>query len=322
MSLINLKGIITSVFQLIRLPNILIIVLTQFLLRYSILNTFLYRSDPVAMSGIVDFSILVLVTVLIAMGGYVINDYFDIKIDSINKPDKLVVNRLISPRGAIKLHITLNVIAIILGFYLSYRIRVFSFGLIFPFLSGVLWLYSAKYKRMLLWGNLIVSLLSGFVILIVWLFEFFWLRLTPELFSSVLPEIRWVTKAFLGYGLFAFLVSFFREIIKDIEDAKGDETFGCSTLPLVVGVKNARWMTAAVIVLTILLLAYGQLIVYRLDWGMVFWYFTIAVQLPSLYLLFMLMKAKEKSDFHFLSLLCKLIMIAGILSMQLISIST
>jgi len=322
MSVISLTGKIKSVFQLIRLPNILIIILTQFLLRYCILNTFLYPSEPGAITGMIDFSILVLITVLIAMGGYVINDYFDIKIDSVNKPDKLVVNRLISPRGAIKLHITLNAVAIILGFYLAYRIRVFSFGLIFPFLTGVLWLYSAKYKRVLLWGNIIVSLLSGFVILIVWLFEFFWLRLNPDLFSSGLPEIRWVTKAFLAYSLFAFLVSFFREVIKDIEDARGDETCGCRTLPLVVGVEKSRWIAGIIIFATILLLAYGQLVVYRLGWQMVFWYFMVAVQLPALYLLYSLVKAKVKSDYHFLSLLCKLIMVAGILSMQLISIST
>ena len=273
------------------------------------------------MTPLADFLILVIVTVLIAIGGYVINDYFDVKIDSINRPDKLVVNKLISPRGAIKLHIMLNVIAILLGFYLSWKVKATSFGLIFPFLSGLLWIYSAKYKRMLFWGNFIVSSLSAFVILIVWLFEFFWLRTNADLFVDVIPVIRGVTSIFLGYALFAFLVSMVREIIKDMEDKEGDTTYGCKTLPLVAGLVNTRYIVAAVIITTILLLGYAQLILYRLSLLIVFWYFFITVQSGAIYLLIKLFHARDKQDFHFLSNLCKLIMVAGILSLEVIFIS-
>ena len=313
----NLKAVV----QLIRLPNVLIIILTQLLLRYCIIMPILYAGNYSSITPMTDFLILVIVTVLIAIGGYVINDYFDVKIDSINRPDKLVVNKLISPRGAIKLHIMLNMIAIFLGFYLAWRVRAFSFGLIFPFLSGLLWIYSAKYKRMLFWGNFIVSSLSAFVILIVWLFEFFWLRTNAELFVDVIPVISGVTSIFLGYALFAFLVSMVREIIKDMEDTEGDTTCGCKTLPLVVGLSYARYIVAAVIITTILLLGYAQLILYRLNLTMVFWYFFITVQSGAIYLLTKLFHARDKQDFHFLSNLCKLIMVAGILSLEVIFIS-
>jgi len=313
----NLK----AVMQLIRLPNVLIIILTQFLLRYCIIIPLIYRDDLSSVTPLADFLVLVVVTVLMAIGGYVINDYFDVKIDSINRPDKLVVNKLISPRGAIMLHIVLNVIAILLGFYLSYRVKAISFGLIFPFLSGLLWIYSAKYKRMMFWGNFIVSCLSGFVILIVWLFEFFWLRLHAILFVDMIPVIRWVSYIFAGYAIFAFLVSMVREIIKDMEDTEGDTTFGCKTLPLVIGITYSRYIVAAIIVATILLLGYAQRILYRLDLMMVFWYFLVTVETGAIYLLAKLFKARNKEDFHFLSTLCKLIMVAGILSMEIIFIS-
>ena len=313
----NLK----AVMQMIRLPNVVIIILTMFLLRYCIVIPFLYAADPSLATPLPDFLVLVAVTVLIAAGGYVINDYFDVKIDRINRPDKQIVDNLISHRGAIKLHILLNTIAILLGFWLSWRVRTLSFGFIFPFLSGLLWIYSAKYKRILFWGNFIVASLSAFVILVVWLFEFFWLRMHALVFAGVIPSIRRVTLVFLGYAIFAFLVSMVREIIKDMEDTEGDRTFGCKTLPLVAGMKFTRYIVAVIIAATMLLLANAQMILFRMCLMPAFWYFSATVQAGALILLVKLFFSRKKTDFHFLSTLCKLIMVAGILSMEVIFIS-
>lgn len=312
---------IKSIARLIRLPNLLILVLLQTLLRYSILEPFLYQGDPSAMSHWYDFILQIAATLLLAAGGYVINDYFDIKIDAINRPGKLVVDRLISPRGAIKLHILLNILAIIVGFYLAYRVRSFAVAMIFPIISGLLWFYSARYKRMVIWGNLVVSIFASLVILLTWVGEFMWLRLDPVMFITVTPELSFVLKLFLGYGLFAFLVSLFREIIKDMEDFEGDKSIGCRTLPIAAGINTTRWIVAGLVILTIGLLAYSQVWMMLRQWYLVFWYFMFVVQLPAVYLLFQLFNAKKKEDFHFLSSLCKLIMFAGILSMELLSIS-
>ena len=141
------------------------------------------------------------------------------------------------------------------------------------------------------------------------------------LFVKVIPDLKWVTGIFLSYALFAFLVSLIREIVKDMEDCKGDEPNDCRTLPVVAGLKISTFVVAALILITSLMLAYGQIILYRMELGLLFWYFLIAVQLPVVYLLIMLFKAKEKSDYHFLSLLSKLIMVGGILSMEVIFIS-
>ncbi len=324
--LMRIKGLpvydfMKALAHLIRLPNVLIIVLTQLLLRYCIILPFLYPDAPGSIAPLADFLVLVFVTLLIAMGGYVINDYFDVQTDAINRPGRLVVNRVISRHAAIKIHMILNSAAILLGFYLAWQIKVVSFGLVFPLISGVLWIYSAKYKRTLFWGNFIVAGLSAFVVLIVWLFEFFRLRMSPADFTAVLPEIQIVTCLFTAYAVFAFLVSLVREIIKDMEDVEGDETTGCKTLPIVAGMNASRFIAGGLIVLTIMLLGYAQAMLYQSGFSLAFWYLMITVQPGAVYFLIRLLRASNRQDYHVLSTLCKVIMVAGILSMELILIS-
>jgi 4-hydroxybenzoate polyprenyltransferase len=307
--------------RLIRLPNVLIIILTQVLLRYGILRPLLFADDTNKMSGLPDFSILVVVTILLAIGGYIINDYFDVRIDHINKPEKRVIDKFVSARSAITLHLIITGMAVCAGFYLAFRLQSLSFGFIFPCIAMLLWLYSARYKRSLLWGNLIVAFLSALVIFIVWLFEFLDLRLNPGNFSSVLANFKSINLFFIAYGLFAFLTTLFREIIKDVEDMDGDKEYSCSTIPLTIGVKKTKYIIFSIILLTIALLVYGQVVVYWMDLQIVFWYLLFVVQIPFLILVFKLSKAQNREDFHYLGNLSKLIMLAGILSMQLISIS-
>lgn len=310
---------ILAVLRLIRWQNLAIIILLQFLLRYGILNAFLFPSHPRMLSGLFDFSLLVAATVLLAIGGYLINDYLDTRIDSVNKPDSNPVGTAIKGRSIILAYIIVNGIAILMGFYLAIRLRSLNFGLIFPFVSVLLWLYSARYKRTLVWGNLVVSILSALVIFMVWYFEFLHLRLTPADFSQAVPEMKESNRYFIAYGLFAFLVSFFREIIKDMEDIAGDREYGCRTLPIVIGIKKAIYLVTFLVSLTILILGFGQWTFVNRGWMLVFWYFLIVVQLPMVYLLYKLYIAKKREDYHYLSNLCKLIMVAGILSIQLIS---
>ncbi|MGA3014217.1 MAG: geranylgeranylglycerol-phosphate geranylgeranyltransferase [Bacteroidales bacterium] len=306
-------------FRIIRLPNILIIILTQYLLRYGILKTFLFPKHPEMLSGWFDFSLLVLATILLTIGGYLINDYFDIRIDSVNRPNSNLVGTAVKGRHVIRMHIIINAIGILIGFYLAYRLKSLNFGLIFPVVSILLWLYSARYKRILFWGNFVVSLLSGLVIFMVWYFEFLHLRLTPLNFSQVVPELKETDGFFIAFSLFAFLISFFREIIKDMEDTEGDKEYGCRNIPIVLGIKRSNYIVTLIVLLTILSLGFVQWTFINSGWMLVFWYFLLVVQLPMIYLLFKLYRAKKKEDYHFLSNLCKLIMFAGILSIQLIA---
>lgn len=307
--------------RLIRIPNLVIIVLTQFLLRFAILDPFLYKDTDIAPSSLPDFILLVIVTLLITAAGYIINDYFDVKIDRINKPDKLTIDRQVSARSAIATHLILNGVATALGFYLAYRVHSITFGFLFPFIAVLLWMYSASFKRTFLWGNIIVALLSAFVILIVWLFEFFYLKLQADSFAALIQEMGAVNKLFLAYATFAFLVSLLREIIKDMEDSEGDARYGCRTLPLVIGIPRTRIVAGALMALNMLLLAYGMVILYRLNFMWAFWYFLVLVQLPVIYLFVTLLKAKSKDDYHHASMITKVIMLTGLLSMQVISLN-
>ncbi|MCX6251078.1 MAG: geranylgeranylglycerol-phosphate geranylgeranyltransferase [Bacteroidetes bacterium] len=313
---------LAGVSGLIRLPNLLIIILTQVLLRYGVLKTILYSGDVSLMSGIINFILLMITTVLMAAAGYIINDYFDISTDTINKPDQMVMEKFIRTKTALVLYFVITGVAIIAGFFLAFRLNSVSFGMIFPCFAIMLYLYSSRYKRSFLFGNLMVAFLSAMVILMVWLSEFLFIRMNSDTFAIVLNNLKSCGIFFIGYALFAFLVSLFREIIKDIEDYKGDMAIKCSTMPIVIGIRKTKSIISIIFVVTFLLLAYGLLILFRRDMMYVFWYLIVTIQLPIIYIFYKLLQAETREDFHFLSSFSKLIMLAGILSMQLISIST
>jgi 4-hydroxybenzoate polyprenyltransferase len=300
--------------------NLVMVILTMLLVRYSVILEFSYNGDAGMLSPLPDFIILLITTLLITAGGYVINDYFDVRIDQVNRPDKVTMYSLISHHQAIKIHLVLNAIAVLSGFFLAWRVSSWSFGFIFPFIASLLWIYSARYKKVLFWGNFIVAALSSFVVILVWLYEFFWLHLNPSFFASLVPVLSRLTTWVLGYALFALLVTMAREIIKDMEDIEGDRKYDCRTIPVVIGIPMTRLLIGILVALTMGLLAFAQTILLRMELRMMFWYLLIAVQIPSAYLLYLLFRSGNKSDYHSLSLLCKIIMVAGILSMQIMII--
>jgi 4-hydroxybenzoate polyprenyltransferase len=137
----------------------------------------------------------------------------------------------------------------------------------------------------------------------------------------VVQKLTAVTRIFLAYAMFAFLVSLLREIIKDMEDWEGDQKYGCRTLPLVIGLKRSKYVVIALVVLNMVLLGYGMAVLYRLHFVWAFWYFLLLVQVPVVYLMYSVFKAQDKNEYHFASSLTKLIMLTGLLSMQVISLS-
>jgi 4-hydroxybenzoate polyprenyltransferase len=306
--------------QLIRLPNLAIILLTQVLLRYCILKPYLFAGTAGVISGTTDFFLLVLITLLIAAGGYVINDYFDVQVDSVNDPGKNSVGAVFSENTIVSIHWLLNGIAVVLGFYLAFRLKSWIFGLTFPVLSLLLYFYSLRYKKILLLGNVVVSALSALVILIVWYFEFLHLQLQPENFIAVLGNLKLTTNYFLSYALFAFLISMAREIIKDMEDIKGDIQNSRNTLPVVLGWMTTKIVAAVLILALFVVILYCCWIAFTLSQMMVLLYLLATIEFPLIYLLVKLFRSGSREEFHFLSGICKIIMVAGILTMQLISI--
>ena len=206
-----MKNLINSVFQilkLIRYPNLAIIALTQFLTALFLLE----NSSFLGLLANLQFILLILSTLLIASGGYIINDYYDIKIDYVNKPDRVVIGKHLKRRHVLVIHSFFNGLGILLGIFVSWWIV--GINILATFL---LWLYSNLLKRLPLWGNLVVSFLTGLSVFVVYI-----------LFRQNLELIAM-------YSVFAFFISLIREIVKDLEDIEGDEKFGCRTLPIAVG---------------------------------------------------------------------------------------
>lgn len=306
---------IPAFFNLIRWPNLLVTVLTVYLVRLAIIVP-IYSNFGInpAMDNFV-FAMLVVSTVLIAAAGYIINDYFDLRADRINKPDKIYISKVFHRRKAIIFHTAFNVLGTIGGFYVAYTSGSLRMGFIFPMAAMLLWLYSVKYKRLVIWGNISVAFLSALVVLLVWLFEFFTLRSQPEAFVTLSGNMKFITFLVASYAVFAFLISLIRELIKDAEDLEGDEKAAYHTFPVVHGLASTRMLGVFLSMATLILLLFAI-------WGL----FHIALIIPSIYLLVMVVlpmvfisfrisKAKEKHDYTQLSSLLKLIMLAGILSM-------
>ena len=266
-----------------------------------------------------NFFLLVLSTVIIAAAGYIINDYFDTKIDRKNYPERVIVGRTVKRRVAIVTHIILNVIGVAIGFYIAYKVGIIELAYINVMCTGILWYYSTSFKYKVLIGNILIAFMAALVPLIVGLYEIPLLIKNYEEMLVVFGfNLNYVFAWIAGFSIFAFLTTLIREIIKDMEDIKGDMAYGSKTLPIVIGVRKSKIVVSALIVVTILLLGYIQLIL--LHDIKTFLYFLIAIHIPFIFLIYKTMKATGKDDFHLMSILVKLIMVTGVLYSVLVNV--
>ena len=273
-------SLLNSLLRLTRFWNLLIIGLAQYCTAGFLIST----------ETIFDIRLFLLSTstILIAAAGYIINDYYDVKIDLINKPERVVIGKGITRRYALLFHTVLSVTGVAIGFLLNWKIGVINFTCAF-----LLWLYSNALKRLPFVGNLTVALLTGLSIFIVNL-------LYPPM--VVLVGI---------YSLFAFFITIVREIIKDLEDLRGDDTFGCKTLPIVWGIRGTKLFTYFLLALFVLLV----IVLHQLSTPLPINFFSWSLFLPIVMLVGWLVRADTRRDFYQLSQFCKVIMLAGILSM-------
>ena len=307
--------------KILRPVNLLIIILTMGLLRFCVIEPFFALGNATPAMDYFDFGLLLLATLLIAAGGYVVNDYYDTAIDQVNKPAKTIAGKTIPLKKIKTYYGILTMLGLLTGLWLAYRIDYFLLALIFPVVAIMLWYYSVKYQKTYLAGNLMIALMSGLVVLIVWIAEMFALLANPVKYVEVINQVKIVGWITLAYTLFAFLVTLVREVLKDIEDMQGDSAHGYRTLPIVSGIRKARAIAAVVAALVILALGIFQYYLYLQGFTLVFWYLLIAVQTLLLYLIYQTLQSQTKEDFNFASNVSKIIMLAGILSMQLFYIS-
>ena len=302
-------------FRLIRWPNLFFIGLTQLLFYYLIAVPSLHgASAPVIADPLTPglFGLLSLSSVLIAAAGYIINDYFDLNIDRVNKPSKLVVEKIIKRRWTILWHWILSGLGAMLSIYVSWRLRNPVIALANSGCVLLLWAYSTTFKKRLLIGNIVISLLTAWVILVVYVAEFhFRIFRDPDLHG----RLSRIFKFAIVYGGFAFMLSLIREVIKDIEDMEGDARYGCRTMPIVWGVNTSKVFTATWLVVLICSLGILQFYALQYAWYSISAYVVLLLIAPLIYTLRLLRRAATKADYHRLSSLVKIIMLAGILSM-------
>ena len=298
--------------QLIRLPNLVFLAVIQLIMSQvvilPILQTFGFESS----GNYTNLILLITATVLTAAGGYVLNDYFDVKIDAINKPSKQIVGKAVSRRSTMIFYQALTITGVVSGLFLSYLTRNFTLAFIFVVTPGLLWFYSSNYKRQFLIGNLVVAFVSALSILIVGMME---LAVLEKMYGSRLFETnipRSVYAWISGFAIFAFLCTWIREIIKDMEDEQGDREMECRTMPIKWGSSRTKLFLYLLIAVTVVGLLYANSII-SFNGSLTIRYTLFGIVLPLCALAYLIFKAKIPRDYHQASTLAKVIMVVGVL---------
>jgi 4-hydroxybenzoate polyprenyltransferase len=301
--------------RLVRWQNLVFIILTQFLFYYCIVLPS-YYANAFNAAWFLSWGLfwwLTVSSVLIAAAGYIINDYFDLNIDQVNKPDSIVIQKIIKRRWAIFWHLCFSFIAIVIAFYVSWKIGNWLVGPVNLACVFVLLLYSTTFKKKFLIGNIIISLLTAWVVFVLYISELDLVTLTKEpLYHAAVNRIF---KLAVLYGGFAFVISLIREVVKDMEDIQGDEKYGCRTMPVVWGIPASKifagvWLLVLVLAV-IILLVYAVLI----GWYISALFALVLIAVPLLLILRNLYNAVTTPQFHKISNWIKLVMLTGIISM-------
>ena len=308
--------LIFAFLRLIRWPNLVIIAITQVLYYFTLINPFYSRHQNIYNPFTeTHFILLIISSLLIAAAGNIINDYFDLNIDEINKPEKKIIDKHIKRRWAIVFHIFLSVTGVAIGFYIDFTTPVFWLGLSNMACALLLFAYSISLKKKLLVGNILISLLTAWVILVC--FFCYYRSLSCSGCDPVewQAELRRFLRISFLYAGFAFIISLIREVVKDMEDMDGDARYGCCTIPLAWGVPASKVFVAVWLVVLIGIISIVQFYVLQLGWLWSMIYCLVLIILPLIWLLQKLFKAQAPKDYHLLSSVIKLVMVTGLLSM-------
>ena len=283
--------------KLIRLNNLLLIALTQGLVQF-----FILEEDIVS-----NFVLLLLVTFFISASGYIINDIFDVKSDRINKK-YLIIGNYISARNAIFWYYLFSSIAIILAIYLLYLNKDFYLFIIFLSSVWILWWYSKRYKHSFIIGNFIVSLLTSLCV-----FNVFLVNVNDDSNDSFI--------LILMFSVFSFLLTFAREIIKDLEDVEGDKLMNSQNIASTLSVTQSKQIVTGILTLflfLILIVCYYFLIEITSPKSISIFVYSLLLFIISLFSIFKVSKSEKNEDYSYISNLLKLIMLLGVLSIPIV----
>ena len=307
---------IRAYLQLARPLNLLMICLTQLLFWYYIVEpVYAFFQLEAAMNNWQVIGIITC-TVLIAAGGYVINDYYDLPIDLVNKEDRVIISRELSDGAAFNYYLVLTAVGLVSALAVAWSLGQPTLILLPFFIASMMWFYAQQFKRMFLVGNLVVGLSIVAVIFILILFEVDWKTNAVELH----PATNEILKFGLAYMVFSFLMTMLREVVKDLQDMEGDARFECRTIPIVWGERGGKIVSGFWLGITLAAIAW---LVYELSLAgnyPALVYCILFLLLPGLYCLYKIIIAKNSSDYRTISNVIKLMMIFGTLTMIYIGI--
>lgn len=298
--------------RLIRWVNLLIMAATQYAVYYCLLKPAIKSAFVAPALTHQSFALLCLSTLLVGAAGYIINDYYDIRIDQINKPEKVMIGKIMPRRMAIALHIGISAVGLIIAFLVAWSVGMPRLVFLHGIAALLLYKYSENYKRRFLSGNIMISALTALVVLLPLAFE---TKAIIKL-NSIQPTVAGlVVKAVLVYTAFAFLTTFIREIVKDAEDLEGDLDSNCRTLPILLGIRRTKNLLGGLLLLVELSL--GGIFYIQSTSGDVIsaLYLLFGVMVPGLLTAWHILKARDKNGFSRASGWLKLMMAGGILSM-------
>lgn len=294
--------------KLIRFQNLLMLAFMQLVFRY------LFLAQSYVDLALTDFNyiLLVIATVCIAAGGYVINNIMDQDTDEIAKPQNRVVGVSISETVAYNWYIGLTIVGVGIGFYLSNVIYKPTFASMFILVATLLYMYATSFKQIPVLGNVVVALMLSTSIIIIGLFD-----ILPAIDVDNRFRMKEAFGILMHYSIFAFIINLIREIVKDMEDMDGDYQSGINTLPNAIGIQKTKIIVGVLTVISIGILAYYvNSNLFELDY--VVYYAMILIVGPLIYFGVKLLNATTKKEFHHLSLVLKIILFFGILSVAVI----
>ena len=319
---------LNNIFKIIRWENLIIISLSQIFIKFFFIDFFIQKDQLLNE----NFVILLIVTILIAASGYIVNDIYDYNLDQINKPEKVVLGKFLKSRDAIKIYMLFNSLAIMISYFLCMKIEQEIYILGFLLFIYSLWLYSKKLKKYKIIGNILIAFFISLSILNVPLFSY----------KNILSDDRFFVFLIISiFSVLAFLINVKREIIKDIEDIEGDKIHKVKSLPIIFGTKKSKLVT--IIIGIILMFAISSLITFQililrsdllLDvggnqfsnpqiWGAnyisIIYMFIILIMF--FYVELLILNATTKNNFTKASKLLKYLMLLSLLSLPVFSLT-
>ncbi|WP_298309010.1 geranylgeranylglycerol-phosphate geranylgeranyltransferase [Flavobacterium sp.] len=299
--------------KLIRYQNLLLIAFMQLVIRFGYLELV---NIPLSL-WYWQYSLLILATVLIAAGGYVINDIFDQETDAENKPNKVIIGKSISESKAYIIYASLTITGVACGFILANSVEHPNFAVVFVLIATLLYFYTSTLKQIALVGNIVVALLLAFSVIIIGMFDIF-----PNTFDMNRQQMTLAFSILLDYAKFAFIINLVREIIKDIQDIKGDNSQGMRTLPIIIGIPKTKIFSFILLLLpSLYLLYYSKTYLFEnnLFYGLA--YILSLVVAPMIMCLVQIWIAKDNNDYKKISMFLKWIIFFGILSIAVVTLN-